>query len=208
MQRTVPSVAGTYLRCGRLDRAAAAAAPLADKPGDEPELRALLAAALDPAAGPEATLRLARRFLPRVDLLGGTATDNPDLLVAFRVLQLGLERTPANTEMLILSAEIAKLISAPFLAIRQLEEAEQVLEKEKAAPTELLARLSSELLDLYFLRLRLALDPERAALPPADQVERMRQRSAEVRRRFQGRRSTSRMPRSISSWRAATSTPG
>lgn len=186
MQRTVPSVAGTYLRCGRLDRAAAATAPLADKPGDDPELRALLAAAQDPPAGPEATLRLARRFLPRVDLLGGTATDNPDLLVAFRVLQLGLERTPANTDMLILSAEIAKLISAPFLAIRQLEEAEQVLQKDKAAPTELLARLSSELLDLYFLRLRLALDPERAALPPTDEVERMRQRSAEVRRRFQG----------------------
>jgi tetratricopeptide (TPR) repeat protein len=186
MQRTVPSVAGTYLRCGRLDRAASASAPLADKPGDEPELRALMAAALDRNAAPEATLRLARRFLPRVDLLGGTATDNPDLLVAFRVLQLGLERTPANTDMLILSAEIAKLISAPFLAIRQLEESEQVLEKDKTAPKELLARLSSELLDLYFLRLRLALDPERAALPPTDEVERMRQRSAEVRRRFQG----------------------
>ncbi|MES1165373.1 MAG: hypothetical protein ABUR63_06445, partial [Verrucomicrobiota bacterium] len=58
MQRTVPSIVAAYLRCGRLDRAAAAVAPLGDKPGDEPELRALVAAALDPTAGPEASLRL------------------------------------------------------------------------------------------------------------------------------------------------------
>jgi tetratricopeptide (TPR) repeat protein len=186
MQRTVASIAAAFLRCGRLDRAAAMTGPFADKPGDEPELRALIAAALDPTAGPDATLRLARRFLPRVDLLGGTATDNPDLGVAFRVLQLGLARAPDNAEMLILSAEIAKLISTPFLAIRQLEEAEQVLANDKNASVDLLARVSADLLDLYFLRLRLALDPERAATPPADEVERMRQRSIEIRKRFHG----------------------
>ncbi len=186
MQRTVASIAATFLRCGRLDRAAAATAPLADKPGDEPELRALIAAALDPTAGPDATLRLARRFLPRVDLLGGTATDGADLAVAFRVLQLGLGRAPDNPDMLILSAEVAKLVSTPFLAIRQLEEAEQVLAGDKNASSDLLARVSAELLDLYFLRLRLALDPERAAIPPADEVERMRQRSSQVRKRFHG----------------------
>ena len=186
MQRSVASIASTYLRCGRLDRAATATAPLADKAGDEPELRALIAAALDPTAGPDASLRLARRFLPRVDLLGGTATDNPDLAVAFRVLQLGLGRAPDNPDMLILSAEIAKLVSSPFLAIRQLEEAEQILAADKVASSDLQARVSAELLDLYFLRLRLALDPERAALPPAAEVERMRQRSSEIRKRFQG----------------------
>jgi tetratricopeptide (TPR) repeat protein len=186
MQRTVPSVAATYLRCGRLDRAAAATAPLAEKPGDEAELRALISAALDPSASPDATLALARRFLPPVALLGGTATDNADLLVAFRVLQIGLLRSPNHTDTLLLSAEVAKLISAPFLAIRQLEEAEQVLERNKEASGDLLARISAELLDLYFLRLRLALDPERAALPPSEEVERMRQRSSDARRRFQG----------------------
>ena len=186
MQRTVPSVAAAYLRCGRIDRAAAATAALGDKPGDEPELRALINAALDPTAGPDATLRLARRFLPRVDLLGGTATDNPDLGVAFRVLEVGLGRTPDHPDMLVLSAEIAKLLSAPFLAIRRLEEADQLLQRSKSANGDLAARISAELLDLYFLRLRLALDPERAALPPDDEVERMRQRSSDVRRRFQG----------------------
>jgi tetratricopeptide (TPR) repeat protein len=186
MQRTVPSVAATYLRCGRLDRAATAIASLADKPGDEPELRALIAAAFDATSGPDAALRLARRFLPRVAPLDGTATDNPDLAVAFRVLQLGLARNPDSPQMLILSAEVAKLVSAPFLAIRQLEEAEQLLERDKTASGDILARISTELLDLYFLRLRLALDPERAALPPSGEVERMRQRSSDARRRFQG----------------------
>jgi tetratricopeptide (TPR) repeat protein len=186
MQRSVLSIAATYLRCGRLDRAASETAPLGDKPGDEPELRALIAAAVEPTAGPDATLRLARRFLPRVDLLGGSATDSPDLMVAFRVLQIGLQRTPDHPEMLILSAEIAKLISAPFLAIRQLEEAEQLLERNPGTTGDLLARISAELLDLYFLRLRLALDPERASLPSSDEVNRMRQRSSDARRRFQG----------------------
>jgi tetratricopeptide (TPR) repeat protein len=185
MQRTVPNVAATYLRCGRLDRAAAATAPLADKPGDEPELRAMINAALDPSGGPDAYLALARRFLPRVDPLGGTATDNPDLVVAFRVLQLGLAHTPDQTDLLLLSAEVAKLVSAPFLSIRQLEEVEQVFERNKITTGDVLARVSAELLDLYFLRLRLALDPERAAMPPSDQVELMRQRSSDVRRRFQ-----------------------
>jgi tetratricopeptide (TPR) repeat protein len=186
MRRLVPTIAASYLRCGRLDRALEATAPLADKPGDDPELRALLTAAQDSGAGPDAVLRLARRFLPRAELLGGTASDNPDLIAAFRVLEIGLERTPDHPDMLILSAEIAKLLSAPFLALRQLEEAEQVLTRDKVLAGDRLARVSSELLDLYFLRLRLTLDPERATPPSAEEVERMRQRSSETRKRFQG----------------------
>jgi tetratricopeptide (TPR) repeat protein len=186
MQRAVPNVAATYLRCGRLDRAAAAIAPLAGKPGDEPDLRAMIVAAEAPSAGPEPVLRLARRFLPRVDPLGGTAVDNPDLAVAYRVLQVGLARTPDDVETLLLSAELAKLVSAPFLAIRELEEAQQVLERSGKASNDLMARISSELLDLYFLRLRLALDPERSAPPAADQAERLRQLTSDARRRFQG----------------------
>jgi tetratricopeptide (TPR) repeat protein len=186
MQRAVPNVAATYLRCGRLDRAAAAIAPLAGKPGDEPDLRAMITAALEPSGGPEPILRLARRFLPRVDPLGGTATDNPDLGVAYRVLQVGLQRTPDDVETLVLSAEIAKLVSSPFLAIRELEEAQQLLERTGKPSNELMARISGELLDLNFLRLRLSLDPERSAAPAADQAERLRQQTSDARRRFQG----------------------
>jgi tetratricopeptide (TPR) repeat protein len=185
MQRAVPNVAATYLRCGRLDRAAAAIRPLAGKPGDEPELRAQIEAALSPSAGADTTLRLARRYLPRIDLLGGTASDNADLGIAYRVLQVGLGRHPDDVESLVLSAQIAKLVSSPFLAIRQLEEAQQILERSGKASSELTGRISSELLDLYFLRLRLALDPERAAPPAADEAERLRQRTSEARRRYQ-----------------------
>lgn len=143
MRRTVPGVAATYLRCGRIDRAVEATRPLAGRPGDDPELRTMMEAALEAKAEPEAVLRLARRFLPRAELLGGTATDNPDLIAAFRVLEVGLQRTPDHPDMLVLSAEIAKLLSAPFLALRQLEEAEQVLERDKLLAGDRLARVSS-----------------------------------------------------------------
>ena len=187
MQRTLPNVVNTYLRCGRIDRAAQAAAALRDQPGDDPELRDLVGAAQDPNAEPAAFLNLARRYLPPVDLLKGTATDDPDLSVAFRVLQKGLSRSPDNAEMLFLSAQLAKLMSSPFLAIRQLEEAEQILEKPNASDTTsppLLPRISSDLLDLYFLRLRLALDPERAAAPPTGAVDNLRQRAARLGQKY------------------------
>jgi tetratricopeptide (TPR) repeat protein len=124
--------------------------------------------------------------LPRVDPLGGTASDAPDLGVAYRVLQVALARTPDDIETLRLSAELAKLVSAPFLAIRELEEAQQLLERSGKGQSELAGNISSELLDLYFLRLRLALDPERAAPVAADQAERLRQQASDTRRRFQG----------------------
>jgi len=183
MQRTVPNVVTPYLRCGRIDRAALAAAPLRGTPGDDPELRDLLAAAQNPAAPKDSFLKLARRFLPRVELLGGTSTDNPDILVAFRVLQRGLARSPDDIDLLVLSAELAKLMSSPFLAIRQLEEAEQILERHRtlAAAATQMAQVSSDLLDLYFLRLRLSLDPERAATPAPEEVARLRQRAQAAR---------------------------
>src|SRR3569623_413505 len=186
MQRAVPNVAATYLRCGRLDRAAAAIAPLAGKSGDEPELRALINAALPPNGGPGPMLALARRFLPRVAPLGGTAPAAPDQGVAYRRLLVALERNPDDVETLMLSAELAKLVAAPFLAIRELEEAQQLLERAGKGQSDLTARISSELLGLYFLRLRLALDPERAAPVAADQAERLRQQASDTRRRFQG----------------------
>ena len=178
-------VAG-YLRCGRIDRARDAAATFAGKPGADPELLALLTGAADPGANAEVAMRLVRHYLPRVEPFGGTATDAPDLVVAFRVLQVVLQRAPDHVEALVLSAELARLLSSPFLAIRLMEEAQQLLERGAKDTTGLQARLSAELLDLYFVRLRLSLDPERAAPPPAEEVERLRLRSAEVRRRFKG----------------------
>lgn len=185
MQRTVPNVAVPYLRCGRIAEASAAVAPLRDSPGDDPELRAMLVAAAGPTADRESFLKLARRFLPRIELLQGTATDNPDLLVAFRVLQGGLERAPADADLLLLSAELAKLMSSPFLATRELEEAETILGQQPrtAAVEAKLAQISQDLLELYFLRLRLSLDPERGTPPSADEVARVRQRSAIVSQR-------------------------
>jgi tetratricopeptide (TPR) repeat protein len=185
-ERTVANVASVYLRCDRPDRALTAVAPLADKPGDDPELRAMITAATAKGAPSAAYLRLARRFLPRVEQLGGTATDNPEPVVAFRVLEVGLARAGGDVEMLVLSAQLAKLLSAPFVAIRRLEEAQTLLERDRSSTAaELSARVAADLLELYFLRLRLALDPERAAPPPEAEVNRLRQVSADARRRFQ-----------------------
>jgi tetratricopeptide (TPR) repeat protein len=185
-ERTVATVASVYLRCDRPERALAAVAPLADKPGDDPELRAMITAATAKGAPSSAYLRLARRFLPRVELLGGTATDNPEPVVAFRVLEVGLARAGGDVEMLVLSAQLAKLLSSPFVAIRRLEEAQTLLERDRSGTAaELSARVATDLLELYFLRLRLALDPERAAPPPEAEVNRLRQVSADARRRFQ-----------------------
>ncbi len=96
MQRAVVNVATLYLRCGLIARAAQRTGELAEQPGDDPELRAMLDAAARSGADAGDYLRLARRFLPRVELLGGTATDNADPLVAFRVLEAGLARFPAT----------------------------------------------------------------------------------------------------------------
>ena len=65
-----------------------------------------------PRPAPPSTCALARRFLPRVELLGGTATDSADPLVAFRVLEAGLERAPGDAELLLLSAHVARAASS------------------------------------------------------------------------------------------------
>jgi tetratricopeptide (TPR) repeat protein len=182
MQRAVVSMAGAYLRAGLIGEAAARTARMAGNPGDDPDLRVLLVAAAKPDATAADALALARRFLPRVELLGGTATDAPDPVIAFRVLDAGLARHPADPELLILSGHVARLLSSYFLAIRRLEEAEAVLERG-AAPSELEGKISAELIELYFLRLRLRLDPERDA-PAFGEADVLRQRFAETRRRF------------------------
>jgi tetratricopeptide (TPR) repeat protein len=184
VQRTVPSVAAIYLRAGLIAEAARRTAALAGQTGDDPDLRALLAAAAKPDAAAADYLALARRFLPRVELLGGTSSETPDPIAAVRVLEAGLARRPGDVELLILSSHVSRLLSSYFLAIRRLEEAELVLEKTPGSG-DLLAKVSSELIELYFLRLRLRLDPERDA-PAYAEADELKRRSAATRQKFQG----------------------
>jgi tetratricopeptide (TPR) repeat protein len=182
LQRAVVSMAAAYLRAGLISQASARAAKMSGNAGDDPELRALLAAAAKSDAAPADYLALARRFLPRIDILGGTATDSPDPLVAFRVLEAGVARHPSDPELLILSGHVSRLLSSYFLAIRRLEEAEAVLVRSAPA-SELLGKISAELMELYFLRLRLRLDPERDA-PAFAEADALRQRFTETKQRF------------------------
>jgi tetratricopeptide (TPR) repeat protein len=182
IQRAVTSMAGVYLRAGRIAEAASRAAAIAGGDGDDPELRGLLAAAAKPGAPASDLLALARRFLPRVDFLGGTASDAPDPVVAFRVLEAGLAAHPSDPELLVLSGHVARLLSSYFLAIRRLEEAEALLDAHPSA-RDLAGRISAELIELYFVRLRLRLDPERDT-PAYAEADDLKRRSAEARRRF------------------------
>jgi tetratricopeptide (TPR) repeat protein len=182
MQRAVTSMAAIYLRAGRRGDAAARTAAMAGGDGDDPELRGLLTAAARPDAAATDHLALARRFLPRVDFLAGTATDAPDPVVAFRVLEIGLAAHPSDPDLLILSGHVARLLSSYYLAIRRLEEAEAVLDGNPGA-RDLQGRVSAELIELYFVRLRLRLDPERDT-PAYAEADDLKRRSAETRRRF------------------------
>jgi tetratricopeptide (TPR) repeat protein len=182
MQRGVLNLATLYLRAGAIGLAAKRAATIAGDAGDDPDLRALLDAAAKPTAGAAEFLALARRFLPRVEQLGGTSTDTADPLAAFRVLEVGLERAPGDVELLLLTAHVARAASSYFVAIRRLEEAAAVLEKTPGSE-DAQARVSAELMELYFLRLRLRLDPERD--PPAfAEADVVRRQFAHARERF------------------------
>jgi tetratricopeptide (TPR) repeat protein len=182
MQPVVVSLAALHLRAGSIERAARRAATFAGDAGDDPDLRALLDAAAKPGAGPAAHLALARRFLPRESELGGTSPDGTDALVALRVLAAGLAVTPGDVDMLLLEGHVARAGSSYFLAIRRLEEAAAALEKMPVSQ-ELQARVSAELMELYFLRLRLRLDPEREPQAFAE-ADTLRREFAESRRRF------------------------
>jgi tetratricopeptide (TPR) repeat protein len=182
IQRAVVSMGGVYLRAGLIGEAARRTAVLAGQTGDDPELRGLLVAAAKPEATPADFLALARRFLPRIEFLGGTASEAPDPIIALRVLEAGIARHPGDAEMLVLTSHIARLLSSYFLAIRHLEEAQMVLEHTPSAG-ELTGRVSAELIELYFLRLRLRLDPERDA-PAYAEADALKRRFTETRQRF------------------------
>lgn len=184
IQRAVVNVVALYLRSGSIQRAAQAAVPYADQAGDDADLRALVTAAARPGAPVSDYLALARRFLPRFEMLGGTSPngETPDLTAASRVLDAGLRAYPSDPEQLLLAAHLARIVGSPFLAIRRLEEARAAFEKS-GGPQEKLSQISAELLELYFLKLRLALDPERTQPAPPD-TEALRRQFADARRRF------------------------
>ncbi len=182
MQRSASHLAALYLRCGRLDDAARAAAKVADQAGDDPDLRQLVNAAAARSASAADFMALARRFLPRGGPWGGTAPEVSSFPVAIQVLRAGTDRHPADSDLLILAARVAAATRAPFLAIRLLEEARAVLERGGAPASELRA-VSDELLILYFARLQRRIDPDRIE-PAAREAEGLRRQLAEERRRF------------------------
>jgi tetratricopeptide (TPR) repeat protein len=174
--------AALYLRCGQMNRAAEAAARFADKPGDDPEFRQLLAAANRSAAQAADHLALARRFLPRGDLLLGTSTDRVDPPAAAEILRRGLILFPGDADMLVLASRVARFAPAPFLALRYLDEALVVLERQNAGADKI-ATLVAERMELAFLRLKSRIDPDRIQ-PALREAETLRKQLAQSQQRF------------------------
>lgn len=174
--------ASFYLRCGQLARAADVAARFADKPGDDPSFRQLLQAAAAPEAKAADHLALARRFLPRSDLLRGTSTDRIDPATAMGILRRGLTAYPGESDLLLLASRVARLLSAPLLSLRLLDEAIAVLAAHKAGP-DALGDLAAERMELAFLRLKIHVDPERIAVAERE-ADGLRRQFAEARHRF------------------------
>jgi len=180
---TAISLAAIYLRAQRPELAVEALRALEGKPGDDASLRALLGPLAQPEkATPEQYLALARRFLPKSDSLGGTSTDRVDGNAAFRVMTLGLVFHPQHIELLVLTSRTARLVGAPLLGFRLLEEAETLLRQtnpEKGAEES----ISRELVELGFGLLRVHMDPENVD-PMVAYAETLRRRLTEARSRF------------------------
>ena len=176
------SIAALYLRCGQLGLATEAANRFVDKPGDDPELRKLLAAANRTPAQPADFLALARRFLPRHELLLGTSTDRQDPLAAAEILRRGLSLFPNDVEMLVLASRVARFSPAPTLALRYLDEALAVLQRQNVNSDQV-ADLTSERLELAFLRLKSRIDPDHMQVALAE-AEGLRRQLAESQQRL------------------------
>jgi tetratricopeptide (TPR) repeat protein len=171
-----------YLRCGQMSLAVEAVARFVDKPGDDPEFRQLLTAANRPGAPSADTLALARRFLPRGELLLGTSTDRVDPAAAAEILRRGIILFPNNAEMLLLASRVARFVPAPFLALRYLDETIAVLERQKAGADKI-GDLVAERMELALLRLRARIDPERMQ-PVLREAETLRSQLVQSRQRF------------------------
>lgn len=176
------SSAAVYLRCGQFAKAREAANRFTDRPGDDPDFRQMIAAAGGSDAKPADFLALARRLLPRNDLLRGTSTDRLDPAASMGVLQRGLLSYPTDSDMLVLASRVARMLSEPVLSLRYLDEALSALSASKAGP-DVQGDLASERMELAFLRLKMHIDPER--MPAAErEAEWLRKEFAEARVRF------------------------
>jgi hypothetical protein len=176
------SAAAVYLRCGQLAKGNQVAEHFADKPGDDPEFRQLTLAAASREAKASDYLALARRFLPRNGILHGTSTDRIDPLSAMGVLREGLAVHSGDPDLLLLASRVARMISAPLLSLRYLDEAVSASAAHKADP-DLLADLAAERMELAFLRLKMHMDPDRIAQSERE-ADRLRAQFAEARGRY------------------------
>jgi tetratricopeptide (TPR) repeat protein len=183
VQTTGLAIAGLYLRCGQLTRAAGALAKTAGKPGEDPDLRQLVDAAASKGAPEAALLALSRRFLPRIDLLGGTSTDRVDLPAALALAARAALAYPQDPEPRVLASRIALFMQEPYLSLRYLEEAQPLLEKAGGARDDQ-AELASEILERSFAKLRLRMVDSDRIEPAAREAEVLRRRYDEARQRF------------------------
>lgn len=182
LSNMVVAATSIYLRCGQYAKAVEVARTFAEKPGDDPELRQLLATMASPQRKAADHLALARRLLPRSDLLKGTSTDRIDPETALEILRRGLRYQPDDGDMLLLGSRVARMLSAPLLAQRYLDEAIAVLTVNKA-PADTLADLASERMELSFLRLKMHIDPDRMSVAEGE-ADRLRTQVAAARTRF------------------------
>jgi len=176
------SAAAIYLRCGQLAKASQVAARFADKPGDDPDFRQLVRAAAEPKANASDYLALARRFLPRNDILHGSSTDRIDPASTMGVLYQGLSAFPGDPDLLLLASRVARMLSEPLLSLRYLDEAAAAATAHRA-DADMLANLAAERMELAFLRLKMHMDPDRIAQSERE-AERLRAQFAEARGRY------------------------
>ena len=176
------SSAAVYLRCGQFAKAREAANRFTDRPGDDADFRQLIVTASSDNPKAADYLALARRFLPRNELLRGTSTDRLDPAASMGVLARGLLSYPTDPDLLVLASRVARMLSEPVLSLRYLDEASAALDASKAGP-DVLGDLVSERMELAFLRLKMHIDPER--MPAAErEADGLRKEFAEARGRF------------------------
>jgi tetratricopeptide (TPR) repeat protein len=176
------AAASLYLRCEQLDKARDTAAGFTDRRGDDPDFRRLLTAAAAADAKPADYLALARRFLPRNELLQGTSTDRLDPMASMGVLERALVSYPTDPDLLVLASRVARMLSEPLLSLRYLDEASATLATRKAG-TDSLGDLTAERLELAFLRLKMHIDPDRMVQAERE-ADRLHKEFAEARERF------------------------
>lgn len=176
------SSASVYLRCGQFTKAREAADHFTDRPGDDPEFRQLVGAAAGNAPKAADYLALARRLLPRNELLRGTSTDRLDPAASMGVLQQGLLVYPTDADLLLLASRVARMLSEPLLSLRYLDETSAALAGHKDSADQL-ADLAAERMELAFLRLKMHIDPDRMAQAERE-AESLRKEFAEARTRF------------------------